>query len=301
MNTRILLAALCLGAMPLAANAGEEPTQAVGADFFASSDADRADVLKVGLTYNFQFADLEHYTGVRLESFTFSAPGTHKSEARGYVSFAGTGERWKWNGVAGTDGHDLLGSASLYVDEAFRQEYFVSRDLVETALGVRKRLYATYLGAAYDIPLGERDAFTTLVAVQKFTGDNWRLHMRGTYIHVLEPDWGLSAQLRVRSFWNSAPREYDYFSPRWYAEAIPTLQIRRFYRHWQFRVAAGWGARRNTGGGWKSAGLVNATAESPTFGSGWYLRGDVAYSNMPVSAGYSYNYEQFSLTLIRKL
>ena len=167
-------------------------------------------------------------------------------------------------------------------------------------MGVRQRLYATFAGASYDIPLDDRNIVTALVGVQKFSGDNWRVHMRGRYIYVVQPDWGLSAQLRLRSFWNAAPREYDYFSPRWYAEAIPTLQMRRFYNRWQYLVAAGWGIRRNTGGGWKSAQLANVRVISPAFGSNWYVKADFTYSNAPVSAGYSYNYEQATLSLLRK-
>ena len=66
-----------------------EPTQAAGVDVFVSSDADHSDVLKLGLTYDFDYTNIEHYMGARLESFSFSAPGTHRTEGRGYFTFAG--------------------------------------------------------------------------------------------------------------------------------------------------------------------------------------------------------------------
>ena len=293
---------ICLIAMlawTTAAAAQDEAHQAAGFDVFASSDADHSDVLKLGLAYDFHFTDLDHYQGVRVESFTFSARGTHVSEARGYFQFAGSGGDWNWNGFVGTDGRSALGSGSIYKEGPIRQEYIASRDLVETPLGVRRHLYATFAGAAYDFTLDDRDIVTALVGVQKFDGHNWRTHMRGRYIYVVAPDWGLSAQLRLRSFWDSAPREYDYFSPRWYAEAIPTLQLRRFYARWQYLVAVGWGVRRNTGSGWRSAALANAQIISPVVGRDWYLKADFTYSSMPVSAGYSYNYEQATLSVIR--
>lgn len=302
MKLRVVIATLLVAAIPAAASAADsaEPTQAAGFDVFASSDADHSDVLKLGLAYDFDFTSLEKYQGVRLEQFVFSAQGTHRSEMRGYYRFADTGGGWKWHGMVGTDGYDVLGNGSLVTGTTFRQEYFVSRDLLETPLGVTKRYYATFAGASYDITLDDDNIVTALVGVQKFSGDNWRMHMRGNYIYVVAPDWGLSLQMRVRSFWNSVPREYDYFSPRWYVEAIPTIQLRRFVNRWQYMARLGWGARRNTGGGWKSAGAAYAAVISPKFGSYWYVKADFTYSNMPVSAGYTYNYEQATLNLIRK-
>jgi hypothetical protein len=288
--------------MPLAARAADtkEPTQAAGIETLASSDADHADVLKLALVYDFDFTNFENYRGLRLESFTFSTPGRRRTETRGYFQFAGMGESWKWQGMVGTDGSDVLGNISLITDGPFRQEYFGSRDLVETAQGLHRGLYSTFSGAAYDIPLDDRNIVTALIGAQKFSGENWRMHMRGQYIYVVEQDLGLSLQLRVRSFWDSVPHEFDYFSPRWYVEAIPTFQVRRFYARWQYLVALGWGMRRNTGSDWRSAGSAYAAMISPTIGSYWYVKADFTYSNMPVTAGYSYNYEQATLNLIRK-
>jgi hypothetical protein len=293
--------ALALIMMPAAAAAQTEGhDRAIGFDIFASSDADHSDVLKLGLSYDFTHTDLEHYQGIRLETFTFAAKGTRTTtKERGYYEFADTGERWKWNGTIGTDGHSVLGSGSLYTDEAFRQEYFVSRDLVETPLGVSQKLYSTYVGAAYDVPLDDRNTVTALAGVQKFDGDNWRLHLRGRYIYVVEPDWGLSLQMRTRYFQNSSPHEYDYFSPRWYFEAIPTIQVRRFYSGWQYTVAVGWGARRDADTNWKSAALANIAIVSPNVGQGWYMKAGFTYSNMPVSAGYAYSYEQATLSVLK--
>lgn len=299
MTYRGTLVGLFLLSVSVAAHA-KEPNQAAGLDIFLSSDADHSNVLKLGLAYDFSYNDLEHYRGIRLESFTFGAKGTHTTtDERAYYTFAGTGGRWKWNGDFGTDGHSVLGNGSLYTDDAFRQEYFVSRDLLETPLGVRKWLYSTFLGAAYDIPLDDRNIITTLAGVQKFDGDNWRLHLRGRYIYSLVPDWGLSLQLRTRYFQNSSPHEYDYFSPRWYFETIPTVQVRRFYQRWQFSLAAGFGARRDSNMNWRSAALADVSIVSPSFGNDWHLKASFTYSDMPVSAGYAYNYEQAAVSILK--
>lgn len=284
-----------------AAAQAQDPTRAVGLDVFVSSDADHSDVLKVGLNFNFAFTDLEHYQGGRLETFTFSSPGSPRAtRTRGYYLFADTGERWKWNGAIGTDGRSVLGNGSLYAEGDFRQEYFFSRDLVETPLGISRGLYSNYLGAAYDMPLDDRNTVTALVGVQQFDGKNWRGHLRGRYIHAVNPDWGLTAQLRTRYFYNSSPREYDYFSPRYYAEVIPTLQLRRFYQRWQYSFAVGWGGRRDADADWKSAVLAEAMVVTPSIGQDWYMKAAINYSNTPVSTGSAYSYQQFSLSLLKK-
>jgi hypothetical protein len=302
MTYRDALAALLVVTIPIAAAAQpQEPSQAAGIDIFASTDADNTDVVKLGITYDFAYTDLEHYQGVRLETFTFAATGAPTTtQKRGYYVFADTGERWKWNGAVGTDGHSLLGSGSIYSDGAFRQEYFVSRDLIETPLGVSRGLYSNFVGAAYDFPLDDRNTVTALAGVQKFDGKNWRMHLRGRYIYAIKPEWGLTVQLRTRYFHNSNPNEYDYFSPRWYLEAIPTLQLRRFYNRWEYSAALGWGGRRDANANWKSATLAEVGVVTPSIGQDWYMSAKFIHSNTPVSAGSAYSYEQITLSLLKK-
>lgn len=299
--SRWIAAALFL-ATPATAFAEDSSTQAVGVDFFASNDADNTAVLKTGFTFDYDFTNPENYQGVRLETFIFASSGAAASvHERGYFDFAGGGERWKWNAEAGTDGHTFLGSGSIHTDESFRQEYFLSRDLVETPLGLDRGIYYTYGGATYDIPLDDRNTLTLLGGVQGFTGKNYRLQFRGTYVYSVVPDWGLSIQLRSRYFWNSTPHEFDYFSPEYYFEAIPTIQVRRFYGRWQYLAAVGWGARRDADTDWKSARLVNLSVTSPPFGREWYFKTSFLYSNMPVISGYTYNYEQAMVSLTKTL
>ncbi len=296
------IAAALFFAMSSTAFAQDDATQAAGVDFFASSDADNTAVVKVGLTFDYDFSNPENYQGVRLETFTFASSGTAASyHERGYFEIAGGGERWKWSGEAGTDGRTFLGNGTLHTDESFRQEYFLSRDLVETPLGLSRGLYFTYGGASYDIALDDRNSLTLLAGLQGFTGKNYRVQLRGTYVYAIEPDWGLSIQLRSRYYHNSMPHEFDYFSPEYYFEAIPTVQMRRFLNRWQYLAALGWGARRDADTAWKSARLVNVSVTSPPFGREWYFKVSFLYSNMPVVAAYTYNYEQVSVSFTRTL
>lgn len=291
----LLLAALGLASTPVGAQG------AAHLDVFASDDAADTAVTKVGLTLDYDFKDIEHYRGIKLEQVHIRPLGQSEwRDERLYYRFADRNDRWLWNGQVGTDGDTALGSVSLVRDTPRRQEYFVERDIVETPRGV-EGLYSTFLGAAYDLPLdGDgHQQLTALVGVQDFTGANVRTHLRGRYIATVAPEWGLSAQLRVRAFHNSDPFEFDYYSPRWFAEALPVLQLRRFRSRWMFSAALGWGWQRDSESGSRSARLVEAAVTSPRQGKDWYLKASASYSNTPTSAGQSYGYRQLMAEWIR--
>lgn len=296
-----IAAALLFWAVPAAAADAQGPDQGAGFDIFASSDADHFRVLKLGTSYYPDYISTEQYWGARLEHFAFSSSGGGTiTRERGYVNFANTAGDWKWSGTVGTDGQTILGSGSIYTQGTIRQEYFLSRDLVETPMGLSRGLYYTFLGGTYDFPLDDRNTATVLVGSQVFSGKNYRLYWRGNYIYVASSKLGISLQLRTRYFWDSQPREFDYFSPRWYMEAIPTVQMRRFYARWQFLALAGWGFRRNNGASWQAARLVQLSAISPRFGTTWVIDASFLYSNMPIAASYAYTYEQATLSLIKR-
>lgn len=291
----LVLAALALGSSPAAAQ------RAVHLDLFGSDDADDTSVAKVGVTLDYRFDDLEHYRGVKLETVRIRPVGQFAwQDQRVYYRFADRGDKWLWNGQVGTDGDTVLGSASVVRDATRRQEYFVERDILETPLGVQG-LYYTFLGAAYDLPLdpsGNRQ-LTGLVGVQDFSGDNVRTHLRGRFIAAVAPGSGVSVQLRARAFHNSVPSEYDYYSPRWFAEVLPVVQLRRFRARWMFNAALGWGWQRDSESGTRSARMVEAGVTSPRIGRNSYLRATASYSNTPTSVGQSYGYRQVNLEWIQ--
>jgi hypothetical protein len=296
-----LLIAALLWAAPAVAADDDSPHQAAGFDIFGSSDADAFHVLKTGLSYFPQYENTQQYLGVRLEHFLFSSKtGASGDAERGFVSYADSADNWNWGGTVGTDGRTILGSGSVSTQDTIRQEYFVNRDLVETPQGFNRGLYFTYFGGSYDIPLDDRNTVTALVGSQLFSGKNYRLLARSNYVYVLDPDWGLSLQFRAKYFWDSYPREFDYFAPRWYMEGVPTIQLRRFYERWQLLAAAGYGVRRNNGAAWQGAGLAQLSVISPRFGSNWVIEASFLYSNQPIAESNSYTYEQAAVSLIRR-
>jgi hypothetical protein len=137
----------------------------------------------------------------------------------------------------------------------------------------------------------------TLVAgAQDFTGDNVRTHFRATFVHVLKPNSGLSLQLRTRYFHDSDPHEFDYYSPRWYAQLVPVLQLRRYSKGWRYVVAGGVGVQRDSDSGWHRSTYFNAQVTSPVK-RGWSGNAAILFSETPSVTGKSYNYLMGTLGL----
>lgn len=300
--TRLALLTAAIAAMSASAIADELPPRvaAVGLDLFASSDADNTEVRKAALNVDWAYMDREDRRGLRLERAVFKPLGQDATEdLRVYYRFASRGGRWAWDGQAGTDGETLLGAFSIHDARRFRQEYFLEREIVETPQGVSRGLYYTFGGGALDLPIDARNTVTLVGGLQDFTGRNLRTHIRANYVHVLQPDWGLSAQLRTRYFHSTQPGEYDYFSPRDFVQISPTLQLRRRDAGWRYLLAGSLGAQRQTRGKWRPARAFNAQLSSPPSRQGWSLEGAFAYSNTPVGAGATYDYRQATLGLHR--
>lgn len=300
---RGLIGAACLALA--AGHAGAQapaagPRPAASVDVFASGDADHTSVQKYGANLDWRYAGPDEFQGVRLETARFRPQGlATTTDQRAYLRLADKGDRWSWKGQAGTDGRTVLGSLNLHNEARFRQEYFLEREILETPRGLSEGVYYTFGGGALDLPINDRNNFTVVGGLQAFTGKNLRTHVRVNYVHVLKSDWGLTAQVRTRYFHSSTPGEYDYFSPRWYAEVTPVLQLRRRVAGWRYVLAGGIGAQRNAGSGWRSSRYVNAQLTSPTVNRAWAVTGAFTYSDTPVAAGFTYDYQQATLGITR--
>lgn len=291
-------------ASPAGAAQGEPPArQSAGADFFYSADADDTEIVRAGVDFDLRSRGEQDHLGVRAERAWFNPSGSGwQSRERIYLRAADTIGDWQWRARVGTDGDTLIGSLSVNDDGPARKEFFVERDIVETPLGLERGIYSTFAGAAIDLPADERNIFTALAGVQAFTADNVRLHLRGSYIHVVKPEWGLSAQLRGRYFRSSEPGEFDYYSPRWYAEILPVMQVRRFVGGWELVGAAGLGAQRDSTSDWRQSRYLHGRFRSPAGKSNWSANGAVTYTNTPSATGLSnsgYYYIMVSFGLSR--
>ncbi|NZA27763.1 hypothetical protein H0E84_15395 [Luteimonas sp. SJ-92] len=301
MDRRLLLAALALALLPHAPALAEDQFTALRPRVFASSDADGNETWKTSLGWDWTRTDREHWTGVDVEHARFSGDGWSHSEQRAYLNAGGTfgtgettDDTWRWQARVGSNGDDLIGSASLHTEGPHRRELFVERDLLETRGGTELGRMSTFAGAAIDQPLGGRLSGTLLAGLQDFGDDNLRTHLRGNLVHALLPEQGISLQLRTRYYRNSEPYAGDYYSPEWYGEALGVLALRRVIGGYTWRAAAGIGRQRSADDDWKRARMVQVGLETPRWKQSW-LRLDAGYSDTPVATStgagsYSYRY-----------
>ncbi|MDR2991320.1 MAG: hypothetical protein LBU72_05245 [Burkholderiaceae bacterium] len=277
-----------------------ELVHAFGMDLFMSSDADKNDVRRLGFNFDIKYRNPEQYLGIRLEHAWYRLDGQEtKIRDRGFIWYADKNSDWAWNAQVGTDGNTVIGSADIHDNAKFRKEFFVERDIIETPMGFERGLYYTFLGGAVDIPMSKNDGLALVGGVQDFTGSNVRWHAKATYTHMLVPDWGLSIQLRTRYYYDTQPWEYDYYSPKYYFQVLPTLQIRRYYGGWRYMLAVGLGGQRAAEDSWHPSRFMAAEITSPPIGRNWYFKASALYSNTPFEAGI-YDYVQFMLSLTRR-
>lgn len=287
------LTGLLLAVLPFPALA-----DAVWLDGFHSSDNEDLTVTRLAGSYLWDYADIEHYQGLRVERVRFDGAGYAEEENRLYYRFAGTRGDLKWNGAIGSNGDSWLGNASVWLDTEARKELFLERERVESRQALANDVYATFVGGAADFPLGERFTLVTLLGLQDFTGDNLRTHARARLVYALQPDWGLTAQLRTRYWRNSDPYEYDYFSPDWYGEALAVLGWRRHVGDYQLQAAIGYGRQRASDRDQDAAELLEFGVTSPKRGP-WYFKLTGGYTTTPVGTNYAYRYRYVFLDLIR--
>lgn len=293
-------------ALSAAASARElAPKLAAGGEVFVSSDSDETTVVRTAIDLDLRNQGPERRLGVRLEKAWYDPvdSGTRERE-RVFIQAADRAVGWNWSARIGTDGESVIGAASAHDSSRFRKEFFIERDIVETQQGLDREIYSTLAGAAIDLPASERTVFTALAGVQEFTGDNVRFHLRGNAVHVLDPEIGLSAQLRGRYFHNTEPGEFDYYSPGWYAQVLPVAQIRRFVSGWELVAAGGLGLQRDSKSDWRRSDYAHVRFRSPPKPRNWLVQGELTFTNAPsdsAAAGAGYHYFQTRLSVLRLL
>ena len=276
-----------LAAAPPDSGTERSANPAAGAELWTSTDSDQTDVIKLLGRGLWKFEGRDKYQGIAVEHAWFRPQGGKtREDDRLYLDLADDlGSKWRWKARIGTDGHTVLGSATLRTSD-WQREFFIERDIVETPIGLDKGIYYTFTGASLDFPAGDRDTFNTTAGVQEFTGKNVRLHVRGNYVHVVKPALGLSVQLRTRYFHSTEPGEFDYYSPRNFVQVLPVAQMRRFdSAGWMYLVALGFGAQKASGTSWQSARLADFRIESPARGRNLQAFVGLQYSNNSLNQG----------------
>lgn len=279
-------------------------SMAAGFDVFYSSDSDNTSVLRTALDFDLRNDGEGERVGLRLEKAWYEPAGLATQEReRTFLKLTSAGRLWSWEALVGTDGDTVIGSASIHDNSSYRKEFFIERDIIETPIGLERGIYSTFAGGAIDLPLDERNVVSLLTGLQVFSGDNARLHLRANYIHVVKSEWGLSVQLRGRYFRSSEPGEFDYYSPRHYAQVLPVLQMRRFVDGWQLLAAGGIGGQRDSATDWRQANFAQLRVNSPTRESPWSVSAELTYTQTPSNSAIlsnGYDYFQSRLTVARR-
>ena len=290
-------------AFPAHAQDDDAAGPALGTEVFISSDSDETTVWRLATDLDLRNAPDGSRLGVRYERAWYDPLGQGtQGRDRFFLQAADGSGNVEWSARVGTDGDTIIGSASVNDNARFRKEAFIERDIVETPLGLERGIYSTFVGAAIDLPADENNIFTVLGGVQEFTGENMRFHLRGNYVHVVDKEVGLSAQLRTRYFHSTEPGEFDYFSPEDYVEILPVLQLRRFTGGWQLLAAGGIGAQKSTGTRWRQANFAQVRFVSPRRGP-WSISGEAIYTQTPGNSavvGSDYDYFQARFSLLRR-
>lgn len=297
--------ALALFSVPATMHAQDmEPRPAAGAELWYSSDSDETDVVRAALDFDLRNRGPDRRLGIRIEKAWYDfAIGGERERERVFLRAADVSGDWNWEALVGTDGDTVIGNASVHDNSRWRKEAFISRDVVETPRGLDEGIYSTFLGAAIDMPVNDRNVVTVLGGVQEFTGDNVRVHARANYVHVFDEELGLSAQVRGRYFHSTEPREFDYYSPEWYAQVLPVIQLRRFVSGWELVGAGGIGVQRDAATDWTRADFLNLRVRSPQNDENWQVFGDLVYTNSPgdsAQVGGDYSYFQTRVGVVRR-
>ncbi len=285
---RSMMVAAALLPTPVLADVGP----ALRPELFVSSDTDGNHSQRSALGWDVRRTDIEHWWGLKVERARYSGTGWREVQETLAVRAAGGDGGWRWQGEVGSNGQDLLGSASMHSTEEARKEFFIERAVLETRQGLALERVHTYAGAAMDFPMSARWSASALAGAQDFGAGNLRRHLRGNLVFALLPEQGLSLQLRLRQFNDSDPGELDYFAPGRYRQALAVVSMRRFVGGYQWRATAGLGRQDFTGVDSQPARLLELDFQTPK-DRGRFLRATLGYSDAPAdgaSVGGDYRY-----------
>jgi hypothetical protein len=276
------------------AEASDAGHPAIGTEVWASTDSDGTQVVKLFGRALWRFDGSEDYGGLAFEHAWFTPAGGRTVKAdRVYFDLADhVGADWRWKARVGTDGHTAVGSAELRRAD-WSRSLFLEREIVETKEGLQRKIYYTFVGASGDIPIDDNNTLAVTAGVQKFSGKNERLHVRGRYVHIFDPKLGLSGLFDIRYYHSTKPNEFDYFSPANFVRMLPIVQLRRFDpRGWMYLAAVGVGLQRSTSAGWTKARYAQVHLESPASAKRINAFAELTYANDSITAGPSYDYFQ---------
>jgi hypothetical protein len=249
----------------------------------------------------------EKYTGITYQH-NYYTQGSWNSTGEQYTLLTKainprTGLGYNLNiGYNTENGHQLLTTESNYgfqVADATRAELMLNRDRVETQNSLNNGVYYTMGGASIEQQLAERFTAVVMGANMYFSDTNTRPIARAKLVYDLIPEYGLTAQLRYRQYWDtntSVPN--NYFNPSQYIENMIALGARKRIDGWMLSGTAGVGKQSVNEGPSTITELYELTATSPVNSNDYYFKTRAGYGKSAGFQGPNYFYRYIMEDLV---
>jgi hypothetical protein len=272
-----------------------------GVGFGASSDSDGLRARRASVAGYTRFEHAERYTGLRLEYGSYRQ-GDWERAAQGVAVVHSDADPHTLAGLKLSTGLSRVGDRNLVTADGnwsretgggIRIEIFLDREWVDTARALEDGIHFDFAGASVDKSFGDRLTIVGLIAYQRFSDGNERLHRRSRAIFGLWPEAGLSLQARYRDYTSSLENAQGrYFNPERYREALAVLALRRrLAGRWTLSAEAGTG-RQYVADDPGSPARVAALAATRALDGGGVVRLRAGYYRSANYGGPDYRYRQ---------
>ena len=195
------------------------------------------------------------------------------------------------------NGHQLVTTDSNYgfrVTDTTKAELLINRDRVETQNSLSNGIYYTMGGASIEQQITERITAVVMGANMYFSDTNTRPIARARLIYDLLPEYGLTAQLRYRQYWDtntSVPN--NYFNPNQYIENMIAFGARKRIEGWMLSGTAGVGRQSVNQAPSTTTQLYEVAATSPVNSNDYYFKTRAGYGKSAGFLGPNYFYRYF--------
>lgn len=200
------------------------------------------------------------------------------------------------------NGHQLVTTDSSYgfqVTDSTKAELLLNRDRVETQNSLNNGIYYTMGGASIEQQITERFTAVVMGANMYFSDTNTRPIARAKLIYDLLPEYGLTAQLRYRQYWDtntSVPN--NYFNPSQYIENMIAFGARKRVEGWMLSGTAGVGRQSVNQAPSTTTQLYEVAATSPVNSNDYYFKTRAGYGKSAGFLGPNYFYRYVMEELI---
>ena len=304
MLRRVISLLAIVSAWPTASLAEQSYTyvgkHVLASEIFISSDSDQFEIFKVRLGGSPNTTSWPDTWRVSVTRIAYREPnwrsfGEQLSLSYKNINADGTGleSHVHLGRVAGKDRLTMDHRWAFKVGLSSLAELLVTRDVVESRLGLLSGRSQWSLGAGIETQWLERFSTVAQVTKTQFSDDNDRDALKGKLIYDLLPIYGITAQLWHQNQRNSRieASERSYFNPSSFQETLVVLSVRKRVASRMFRARLGHGMQHIEGVGGSQSQFADLVFEQSQRTS-WHLRTTIGYKR---SAGvndpsYTYRY-----------